>query len=354
MTSTDHDDIPIPAGIEDIDDEWLSTAMATPVRISDIKNVGEGYGMVSSLYRIWLAGDDPGSVIVKLPSLDEAAQFAATILRLNIREVGFYRELAADSPIRVPHAYHAAVNDETHQFVLVIEDLIAWRAVDQVQGMRLEDAQRSIAALASWHLKWWQAAAPIVSRGTAIAIGDPIYPMILPAVFAEGWQKLLSEMNVPAALRAAGDHWSDALPGLLESFAQEPSTLVHGDYRADNMFFSDTGELALVDFQVIGESTAVGDLAYFVTASLPAEVASRSEQDLFSLWRDTLLAGGRKESELAHMWELYRKAVFFCVVYVAVAARGMDLQEARQRALLEAAFGRFERAADELRLADLY
>ena len=47
-----------------------------------------------------------------MPGLDETARFTAQILRLNIREVGFYRELAAESPIRVPHCHFGAVDPE--------------------------------------------------------------------------------------------------------------------------------------------------------------------------------------------------------------------------------------------------
>ena len=74
--------------------------------------------MIGALYRATLEGDGPDSVVIKLPGLDETARFTAAILRLNIREVGFYRELADESPIRVPYCHFGAVDTETHQFVL--------------------------------------------------------------------------------------------------------------------------------------------------------------------------------------------------------------------------------------------
>ena len=56
-------------------------------------------------------------------------------LRLNIGEVGSCRELADECPIRVPKAHFAAVDSETHRFVLVLEDLGTFRVVDQLRGM---------------------------------------------------------------------------------------------------------------------------------------------------------------------------------------------------------------------------
>lgn len=343
----------IPAAIEEIDDAWLSHAMGTPVKAVDISQIGQGVGMVSSIYRATLTGEGPDSVVIKMPSLDEAAQFTAAVLRLNIREVGFYRELAPECPIRVPVAHFAAVDPETHQFVLVLEDLGSLRIVDQVAGMSPADASQAVTELAAWHLRWWDAAGPIVQRGTAVSIRDPIYPMLLPPVFAEGWEKVDSAMSVPEPVRVAADGWIEALPRLLDFLGQAPSTLVHGDYRADNILFDDEGRVGLVDFQVVGESTAAGDLAYFVTASLSAEAASEIEGELFELWRNALHAGGVPEPDTAEMWDRYRHATLFCICYPMIAARGMDLFDERSRALLAAGFERFARATDELDLPDL-
>ncbi len=346
-------DLRIPAGIEEIDDEWLSQAVGAPITVVDLHEIGRGLGMMSSLYRASLEGDGPGSVVIKLPSTDEAARFAAQVLSLNIREVGFYQELAHECPIRVPLAHFAAVDRSSHEFVLVLEDMGSCRPVDQVQGMGAADAEKAVDDLAAWHLNWWGAAAPIVERGTAVSVADPIYPAILPTVFAEGWEKVRNAMAVPAPMAAASDGWIEALPRLLESLATEPTTLGHGDYRADNMLFDAGGRLVLLDFQVIGQGTPAIDLAYFVTASLPADVASRIEPQLFERWRDALIEGGRPESDVGAMWDRYREAALFCICYGMIAARGMDLAEERQRSLLAVAFDRFSRAADELRLGDL-
>ena len=41
----------IPTGIDDIDDEWLSHAMGSPVRITSIDDIGTGVGMIGAIYR---------------------------------------------------------------------------------------------------------------------------------------------------------------------------------------------------------------------------------------------------------------------------------------------------------------
>lgn len=343
----------IPDGIDGIDGDWMSQAMGSPVQITDISDIGTGIGMIGAIYRATLAGDGPDSVVIKLPGLDETARFTAEILRLNIREVGFYRELAAESPIRVPYCHFGAVDPETHRFVLVLEDVGSYRTVSQIEGMGRADAEQATDELAAWHAHWWGAAGPIVERGTAMAIHDPIYPMLLPPVFSDGWAKVRGAMSVPRAVETVADGWVEALPRMLGSLSTTPSTLVHGDYRADNMFFDDGGRVVLLDFQVIGESMPVGDLAYFVTGSLSPATASEIEQPLYERWLRALASEGVPESETDGMWDIYRGAVLFCVCYPMIAGAGMDLTDERQRGLLAATFERFERAADELNLPDL-
>ena len=142
-------------------------------------------------------------------------------------------------------------------------------------------------------------------------------------------------------------------PGLLGSLAEAPSTLAHGDYRADNIFFDDDDRVMLVDHQVIGESAPVGDLAYFVTGSLTPDVASQIEPDLFDRWLNALAATGVPDFDSDKMWDRYRDSVLFCVCYPMIAGAGMDLADERQRGLLAVTFERLGRAADDLNLPDL-
>ena len=59
------------------------------------------------------------------------------------------------------------------------------------------------------------------------------------------------------------------------------------------------------------------------------------------------------EADLDRLWEDYRKAALFCLVYPVVASRGMDLEDPRQRDLVDCMLRRFDRAVRELDLAEL-
>jgi hypothetical protein len=346
--------VPIPATIDDVDASWLAEATGLPVEGVEVEQIGVGIGVSSALYRLRLQGPGcPGSVIVKLPALDDAAVFTSTMLRMYIREVRFFDQLAPQCPVRVPECLFGAVDEETSRFVLVLEDMGSRRVSDQLEGMSVGDAERAVEALASWHATWWGRAEPLAEAGTTVSLGDPIYPAVLPTVFAEGWEKVTGAMDLPAPIGAVGPRFAAAIPSLLQHLSRSPTTVAHGDYRADNILFEDDGGVVLLDFQLIGTGSGAYDLAYFVTQSLQADDASRHERALFDRWTAGLRAGGVADGHLDRMWDDYRAAALFCLVYPIVASRGMDLSDRRQYELLACMNSRFTRAVEELDLVDL-
>lgn len=344
----------IPTTVAEITPAWLAGATGLDVQAAEIEQIGVGVGVSSALYRARLTGAGcPATVVLKLPALDEAAVFTSTMLRMYTREAGFFDQLAAQAPIRVPQCFHASCDHETSQFVLVMEDLGDLRTVDQVAGMSVADAERAVDGLAAWHATWWGAAAPLAERGLTVSLGDEIYKAVLPLVFPEGWAKLDAELDIPPTIEAVGPRWVEAMPRLLDSLATEPTTMIHGDFRADNLFFGADGSVAAVDFQLIGTGRGAYDLAYFITQSLGPDDASQHERPLFDRWVAALVAAGVPEGDLVEAWQDYRTAALFCLAYPVVAWRGMDAGDPRQCGLALAMMQRFDRAAAELDLADL-
>lgn len=345
----------IPASIDDVTATWLAEVTGLPVEAVGIEQIGMGIGVSSALYRAHLDTGSglPTSVVIKLPALDDAAVFTSTVLSMYRREVTFFNELASGAPIRVPRCHHASVDADSH-FVVVMEDLGEHRVVDQLEGMTLDDAHAAVDALARWHAAWWGKADALAEAGATLSLADPIYPAVLPMVVDEGWDKLVAAgIAIPAAIEAVRSRFNAAIPGLLADLAQGPNTMVHGDFRADNLVFDDSGTVAAFDFQLIGTGSGSYDLAYFITQSLEVDLAAQAERPLFDRWTRGLLAGGVSAGDLGLLWEDYRKAALFCLVYPVVASRGMDLDDPRQRGLVGCMLRRFDRAVDQLSLAEL-
>ncbi len=344
----------IPGSIEDVTPAWLAEATGLAVETAELEQIGIGIGVSSAVYRARLQGSGcPTTVVLKLPALDEAAVFTSTVLSMYLREVRFFESLAAHAPIRVPSCLHASVDPETSQFVLVMEDLGHLRTIDQIAGMSVADAERAVDGLAAWHATWWRKADALAQEGITLSLADPIYPAVVPMVFDEGWDKVSAALDVPDAIAAVRPGFNAALPGLLSDLAQDPTTVIHGDYRADNLVFCEDGSVAAFDFQLIGTGSGSYDLAYFLTQSLDVTDAATHERVLFDRYIAGLRAGGVPEEDLGRLWEDYRKAALFCLVYPIVASRGMDFDDPRQLELVASMLRRFDRAVQDLDLGSL-
>jgi Phosphotransferase enzyme family len=342
----------IPDTIEAVTAEWM--AASTGLAIGSVRHelIGEGLGVSSAVYRSHLTGDGvPETVVTKLPALAEEAVFTSTMLRMYIREVRFFEMMAPEVPITVPRCFHAEVDPESSRFVIVMEDMGDLRIIDQIEGMDLSDAETAVDALAGWQATFWEACDPLLAVGAAVSLADPIYPAVLPVVFGEGWEKCVTGLDLPAEILEVGPDWVAAMPQVMQDLCIGPTTANHGDYRGDNILFAEDGSVVLLDFQLIGHGSASYDLAYFITQSLDAGLAGEHERALFDRWVAALVANGVAPEDTTDLWEQYRRAAYFCLVYPIVASRGMDFDDPRQRALLEVMASRFARAVRDLDLA---
>lgn len=151
-----------------------------------------------------------------------------------------------------------------------------------------------------------------------------------------------------------GPRFGDAIAPLLQQLDQSPNTLLHGDFRTDNMMYGPDDELILLDFQITGTGSGAYDLAFFITQSLGAGLASEHERALIDRWKQRVEGAGIDPADLSPVWEDYRAAALFCLVYPVVASRGMDLLgDPRQMSLVEVPMTRMSRACRELNLAEM-
>lgn len=344
----------IPSTIDDVTAAWVAEATGLDVTGIGIELIGVGIGVSSAVYRLALTGTDvPDTLVLKLPALDEAAVFTSSMLRMYTREVKFFDELAGESPIRVPKGYGGASSEDGASYYLFMEDMGGHRVVDQLDGMTMQDAGQAVDELAKWHAAFWGKAEHHVETGAALSIGDDVYRGVLPIVFEEGWAKVQAEMDVLPTIADVAPRWIAKLNEMLDAMSTSPTTIAHGDYRADNIFFDADGKVVLLDFQLTGLGTASYDLAYFVTQSLLPDVAAANERALFDRYVASLIAAGVPEAETSRLWEDYRVSALFCLVYPIVASRGMDLSDPRQHELVASMSRRCARAIDELNLRDL-
>jgi hypothetical protein len=324
----------VPSGIDDVTPQWLTTvlggATVTGVRA---ERIAQDSGFSSLLYRLHLVGDAgvPSTLIVKLPAESEA-RGAMELLGGYRREVAFYRSVAGTAPLSTPEVYAARMVEGSADFVLVLEDLREWDNADHLAGLSMERARLCIAQLAGLHA--WSAD----SANTAVLeefppLDTPIARDLFLPAFGPGWQVYLDKSPEPVPPKVAhyADRFAEYAPSALEALS-ERSMLLHGDIRADNMFF-DGERLKVVDFQFAARGPGAADIGYLVSQGLPTEVRRGHDEELVREYLQHLAAHGVSDYSFDDAWRQYRFAVAYLMLLPVIILNGWDALPERSRAL---------------------
>ncbi len=336
----------IPISIDDINAGWLTTALGarlpagTTVRSFSVDTIGTGVGLMGLLYRLVLdydgrPGDAPTTVVVKLPVLIPDTRHVARVYRFYEKEVAFYRDLAPSTPLGTPDVYFADHAPDSDDFVLVMQDLGHLRAADQVAGCERDDALAAVAALAHHHAAFWND--PRFETPDLMwlpLLSDSPTPEGIQQGFDAFWEPFVEFMgdDLHPDVKAAGDWLPGAAYDLLRVPDGHPITLVHGDYRLDNLFFDERRSVSAVDWQIVTRGVGGYDFAYFVTQSLSAADRREHLDRLVETYFATLVSAGVEYPE-EQFWLDVRRSVLFCLAY-PVQAMALDLTDARAAALV--------------------
>jgi hypothetical protein len=344
------DRVPFPTTPGAVTNEWLAGALGARVSAFSIEPIGVGVGLVCDLVRIRVEhdGDAPASVIAKFPSPSEENRFVALVLNMYGRETRFYRDLACDTPLSSPRCHAVDHDPDADEFVLVLEDLDGARVVDQLEGIGRADAELAVDQLARMHARWWNdPALDWVPR-----LCDAPYPDAVCAAFAGAWapiQEICADLLTPS-VRALGDRFTELIPTLMTKLSEPPWSLSHGDYRIDNLFFSDDPErpLVAIDWQLYDRSRGSRDLSYLVSQSMVSEVRAACERALVERYAGRLAEYGITGYDVDTAWTDYRIATLFDFVYPVIAGGGLTLANERAVALVRTLFERFTAAFEHL------
>ncbi|MFD6857272.1 phosphotransferase [Rhodococcus sp. NPDC060090] len=292
--------------IAELTPEWLSAALDAPVHSVRAEPIGTG--QVGTCHRLELTGDGvPERLVAKLPAADTGMR--AMLAGAYRGEVRFYTDLAATVAVRAPRCHFAALGDDGN-FTLLLEDLAPARQGDQIRGCTPVEALDAVRNLADLHAPRWNDADLLGLEW----LGRP----------DEAQARMLSELYGPAVdtfVADLGDLLDDSDTDTLRSCVDaterwmtarsERFTVLHGDYRLDNLMFPDDGApgVTAVDWQTITLGLPARDLAYFLGTSLPPALRRDHEHHLVTAYHRRLVEQGVERFAFAECWDDYRFGV---------------------------------------------
>ena len=266
-----------------IDTEWLTRMLndaGFDGHVSQFSSESIGTGQVGENVRFTLqgSGDLPASVVGKFPSPDPISRQAGIDMLNYRREVHFYQELQDKVKIQTPIVYHADIDNDSHNFVLMMEDLSPGLQGDQLAGCNIELAQLAMKQIAHLHGPVWGETSlshELITRSagngeTLKALYDAVSPGFL-SRYANRLTK--AEKNMVGLVGENLIAYATNYKG--------PDTLIHIDYRLDNMMFGGPYPLTVIDWQSISHGCGLNDVSYFVGTSI--DTSARAENDEYLL-----------------------------------------------------------------------
>jgi aminoglycoside/choline kinase family phosphotransferase len=309
---------------------WLTDALrASGVLdaevVTDVAQTPVGTGQMCDSLRLTLRydrrTDAPATVVAKLPAANATSRATALSLRSYENEVRFYQQLADGLPMRTPHVYYSDIDPATAGFVLLLEDLAPAEQGDQLTGCTPAQAEIAVGELVRLHAPRWDdpTLAELEWLHRDPAGNRQFMSMLLPNLWGGFRDRYQADLG--PEVNQAGDVLFAGLDGYL-SGNTEPLTIVHGDYRLDNLLFDPTpggDPIAVVDWQTCTHGPALNDVAYFIGAGLLAEDRRDIEEDLVHQYHRGLVAGGVSGYGWERCWLDYRRGTWAGLI-MAVAA----------------------------------
>ncbi|MXW26887.1 MAG: phosphotransferase [Dehalococcoidia bacterium] len=333
----------IPMTTEDFTPEWVTAALRSNGTLGDgsvtaveATPVGEGAGFLGSLARLTLTyegtgADAPATVVAKFPALVEVNRGLAVQYQVYQREARFFNEIKSTiTAMPTPEAYYADVEEATGNGVILLEDLDGkLRVGDQLAGASAREAEQLMTQIADLHATWWGRAEEDTISWVP-AFDGPVWAMTaqtLPSLWPT-YQEERSHLLPPGMADIIERTW-EGLIWLGQQLSRGPMTLVHGDYRMDNMFFppSEGDPITIIDWQLMSRGRGPYDVAYFMSQSIDVELRREHERALVKRYHDGLLAGGVRDYSFDDCFEDYRLACLWCVMYPVAMGGGMAHNE---------------------------
>jgi hypothetical protein len=308
-------DPPLVADPDHVTPAWLTAvlrhagAIAGDTEVTAFEATQIGTGQVGANVRYVLEYDGaggPASVVGKFSSRDPDSAAAGIATLTYETEVAFYRQLADTVAISRPHCYYAAIEHGTADVVLVLDDITPAVQGDQIAGCTIEQAELALDEAAKLHGPRWGdpglADLAWLDRSGTI---DASVVLMMWEGFRDRYRSTLSPVSLDEGERLMGalDRWWGS--------PRERPTVVHTDYRLDNMLFG-TGPgarpLTVVDWQTVQLGIGAHDVAYFLGNAFEPEVRRSCEERLVRRYHDALVGLGVDGYSFDRCWHDYMRA----------------------------------------------
>lgn len=283
--------------------------------------IGTGKMGDNARYLLSYGGDAAGApptLVAKFPASDERARSMAGAGGAYYNEVMFYRELASRTAMRTPVVYGSELSADRASFLLLLEDMAPSEPGRQVVG---ETHARTVAALR----EAVKLAAAFYGDGSLAGLDHVMgttgsdSAAFVQALLEDAWPGFVDRFGEALSrdCLAFGERYTANYASAASGY-DGTATLVHGDFRSENILFGE-GVATTVDWQTVSVASPLTDIAYFLGGSVEVDDRRGWERDLVSSCRVQFADAGVELGE-AECWDMYRRAAMHGIVITVLGA----------------------------------
>jgi hypothetical protein len=303
----------IPRYPTDVTSSWLSSVLSAggePVDVREVDVTPVGTGQTGATYRVAATygsnpADLPSTFSIKLPAQDDTVRDRVVLGYRS--ECAFYASVAHRVTVPIPQAFHCEISDDAANYALLLTDQAPAVQGDQILGCDENQARLAATAIAGLHAATWGQDEWLTFPGLAMSLLDDASKKGLGDVAVLSAEITIDKLG--AKLSQTDQETFVEAMALVTPWLDDIGrfSLIHGDYRLDNMLFHPDGsQIWVVDWQTLGVGLPARDLAYFAATSLEPEVRARVEQDLVTAYHQALLGLGITGYDRETCWYDYR------------------------------------------------
>lgn len=370
----------IPKSVEDITPEWLSRVLTENgvIKNSTVRGVrseplGEEQGYMGILARLFIEYDQPeetapATMIVKIPTRELKNRMTGELFLNYERENRMYEEFLGNLPLRTPRCYYSDMDKGMGQrtanlsyalyekppkgflglwlglfmliaillrrrYILLLEDFQNLDYVDQRDGCTFEQAKQVMKPWGLAQAVYWEN--PEVEKY-----------WLKPHSEMSNLMGLLYERGLPVIKRNFGEKLSEKENEVFDWIAENnkemnehirtrPTTLVHSDYRIDNIFFDrEKDEIAVIDWQTCYQGLGVADPAYFCLSGGNCAFSLEQVEELITIYHSGLVEGGVSNYSLEECLADFKYGLLVAIRYVMIILGALEIDKDQNAQLL--------------------
>jgi hypothetical protein len=287
----------VPAGLTP---SWITSALSSrypDVAVESFTVEPVGTGQIAATFRVSPRyrspeSSGPATLILKCPPADPAFRQVAQRTGSYKVEILFYRELSRTLDVQVPDYWADECDETTGDFLLLLGDAAPAQPGDQLAGCTAAQAELAIDELVRLHTPFWNRSGVDVLPWIRHKSSESKTMIDVCTAAAEKFLLQYDGRLGPETSRLAG-RLGELLTGYLATEWGSDRSVVHGDYRIDNLLFrGDTERPVVVDWGGLAEGPPIADVSYLLGGSLPTDERRDAEPALVRRYHDHLVRAG--------------------------------------------------------------